>query len=52
MTFTVEQIGYQELDLDDGTPMKVINWDMEEINYFDIAFLLKDGVANKQASKS
>lgn len=48
MTFAVGQIGYEEWDLDDGKPKKVVNWYMEEINYFDIAFLLKNGVVNKQ----
>jgi len=40
MTFTVKEIGYQNWIMEDGSTMKVINWNMEEIDYVDIAFVL------------
>ena len=41
-TFEVEQIGYQTWELDDGSLKKVINWNMDEMDYVDIAFIFKD----------
>jgi len=41
MTFEVEQLGYQQWELEDGSLKKVINWDMDEVDYVDIAFIFK-----------
>ena len=41
MTFEVEQLGYQQWELEDGSQKKVINWDMDEVDYVDIAFIFK-----------
>lgn len=42
VSFEVEQISYQFWDQEDGSPIKVIDWNMNEIDYFNIAILLKD----------
>ncbi|MCI6643209.1 MAG: ASCH domain-containing protein [Alloprevotella sp.] len=46
-TFEVVQIGYQTWELDDGSQKKVISWNMEEMDYVDIAFILKVDDTNK-----
>lgn len=41
MTFEVAEMGYWDYQLEDGSSLKAINWNMEEINYFDMVFKLK-----------
>lgn len=41
MTFEIEEMGYQGWALEDGSSKKVINWNMEEMDYYDIAFIFK-----------
>ena len=41
MTFEVAEMGYGNYQLEDGSSLKAINWNMEEINYFDMVFKLK-----------
>lgn len=41
MTFEVAEMGYWDYQLEDGSSLKAINWNMEEINYFDMVFRLK-----------
>ena len=37
----VEEIVCQIWELEDGSRRKVVNWNMEEMDYIDIAFVLK-----------
>lgn len=37
----VEEIACQIWELEDGSRRKVVNWNMEEMDYIDIAFVLK-----------
>lgn len=41
-TFTVDGMGYYNWIKDDGTNKKVINWNMEEIEYYDLGIMLKE----------
>lgn len=41
MVLEVEQIGYQKWELEDGSRRKVVNWNMQEMDYIDIAFVLQ-----------
>ena len=36
-----QNVGSQLYQLEDGSSLKAINWNMEEINYFDMVFKLK-----------
>lgn len=47
MNFGVEQIGYQNWVLEDGSLKKVFNWFIDEIDYFDIGIQLKNDMSNK-----
>ncbi|MGI6233265.1 MAG: ASCH domain-containing protein [Prevotella sp.] len=44
MTFAIEQIAYQNWLFEDGTIRKMINWNMEEIEYYDLMIQVKDGL--------
>nr|WP_314697471.1 hypothetical protein [uncultured Prevotella sp.] len=37
----MEKIVCQIWELEDGSRRKVVNWNMEEMDYIDIAFVLK-----------
>jgi len=41
-TFKVSQYGYMNWDVAEGQPLKVVNWDMEEMDYFNFAMMLED----------